>query len=49
MVFGYDCTVINGDTEFTLTKDRVVGVDEAKEIFTSEYLYKIKRRISVSA
>lgn len=46
-VFGYDCTVINGDTEFTLTKDRVVSVDEAKkEIFTPEYLYKIKRRIS---
>jgi metallo-beta-lactamase family protein len=46
-VFGYDCTVINGDTEFTLTKDRVVSVDEAKkEIFTPEYLSKIKRRIS---
>lgn len=46
-VFGYDCTVINGDTEYTLTKDRVVSVDEAKkEIFTPEYLSKIKRRIS---
>lgn len=46
-VIDYDCTVINGDTEFTLTKDRVVSVEETKkEIFTPEYLYKIKKRIS---
>ncbi|NLE26253.1 MAG: MBL fold metallo-hydrolase, partial [Clostridiaceae bacterium] len=44
---GYDCTVVDGDTEFTLTKQEVVSVDEMnKELISPEALYKIKRNIS---
>jgi metallo-beta-lactamase family protein len=44
---GYDCTVINGDTEYTLTKDNVVSVDEMKkELVSPEALSLIKKKIS---
>ena len=44
---GYDCTVVEGDTEFTLTKDRVVTVDEIKkEMVSPENLMKIKDKIA---
>ncbi|MGI6123701.1 MAG: MBL fold metallo-hydrolase RNA specificity domain-containing protein, partial [Acetivibrionales bacterium] len=44
---GYDCTVINGDTEYTLTKDDVVSVDEMKkELVSPEALSLIKKKIS---
>lgn len=46
-VIGYECTVIDGDTEITLSKDKVVSVEEMKnDIFTPEYVYNIKKRIS---
>ena len=44
---GYNSTVIEGDTEFTLTKEDVVSVDEMKkELMSPESLFKIKRKIS---
>ena len=44
---GYNSTVIEGDTEFTLTKEDIVSVDEMKkELMSPESLFKIKRKIS---
>lgn len=46
-MLGYDCTVVDGDTEFTLTKQDVVSVDEMKkELISSESLFRIKKNIS---
>ncbi|NLB79925.1 MAG: MBL fold metallo-hydrolase, partial [Clostridiaceae bacterium] len=46
-VLGYDCTVVDGDTEFTLTKQDVVSVDEMKkELISPESLFRIKRHIA---
>lgn len=43
----YDCTVIDGDTEFTLTKDEIVSVEEMKkELVSPEALFRIKNKIS---
>lgn len=45
--FGYDCTVVDGDTEFTLTKQEIVSVEEIKkELVSPEALFKIKKKIS---
>ena len=44
---GYNSTVIEGDTEFTLTKEDIVSVDEMKkELMSPESLFKIKKKIS---
>lgn len=46
-MLGYDCTVVDGDTEFTLTKQDVVSIEEMKkELISPESLFKIKRNIS---
>lgn len=44
---GYDCTIVRGVSEYTLTKDSVVSVEEAlDERVSSEALMEIKSRIS---
>ncbi len=44
---GYECTVVNGDTEFTLSKQDVVSVAEMKkELVSPESLFSIKSKIS---
>ncbi len=46
-ILGYDCTVVDGDKEFTLTKQDVVSVDEMKkELISPEALFKIKKNIA---
>ena len=46
-ILGYDCTIVEGDTEFTLTKHDVVSVDEMKkELVSPEALFEIKKNIS---
>ncbi|MGI6085843.1 MAG: MBL fold metallo-hydrolase RNA specificity domain-containing protein [Acetivibrionales bacterium] len=44
---GYNCTIIDGDTEYTLTKDDIVSVEEIKkELVSQEALFTIKKRIA---
>ncbi len=44
---GYNCTVIEGDTEFTLTKNDIISVDEMKkELLSPETILMIKNKIS---
>lgn len=46
-VLGYDCTVVRGNSEYTLSKDTVISVEEAlHERFSPEALTEIKGRIS---
>jgi len=46
-VLGYDCTVVRGNSEYTLSKDTVISVDEAMdERISPEALRQIKSRIS---
>jgi len=46
-VLGYDCTVVDGDTEFTLTKQDIVSVDEMKkELVSPEVIFEIKKNIA---
>jgi metallo-beta-lactamase family protein len=46
-LLGYECTVVDGDTEFTLTKQDVISVDEMKkELVSPEALFKIKKNIA---
>jgi len=44
---GFDCTVVKGNTEYTLSKDSVISVEEAlDERLSPEALMQIKNRIS---
>lgn len=44
---GYDCTVVDGDMEVTLTKQDVVSIEEIKkELVAPEVLSDIKKKIS---
>lgn len=44
---GYDCTVVERDTEYTLTKDSVVTVEEFKqEMVSPEAISDIRRKLS---
>jgi metallo-beta-lactamase family protein len=44
---GYDCTVVEGDNEYTLVKKEVVSIEEyKKEIVSPESLAGIKNKIS---
>lgn len=46
-VLGYDCNVVEGDFEYTLSKDTVVSVEEIKkEMVSPESLLKIKNKIT---
>ncbi|NLX63868.1 MAG: MBL fold metallo-hydrolase [Clostridiaceae bacterium] len=46
-VLGYDCTIVEGDTEFTLTKHDVVSIDEMKkELVSPETIFEIKKNIA---
>ncbi len=44
---GYDCTVVQGDTEYTLSKESVFTVEDFnKEMVSPEILREIKKKIS---
>jgi metallo-beta-lactamase family protein len=44
---GYDCTIVRGNSEYTLSKDTVISVEEAMiERISPEALRQIKSRIS---
>ena len=47
LVLGYDCTIVEGDTEFTLTKQDVISIDEMKkELVSPEAIFEIKKNIA---
>lgn len=44
---GYECTVVDGISEYELQKDQVVSMDqEMREQFSQEAIYDMKRRIT---
>lgn len=44
---GYECTVVDGISEYELQKDQVVSMDEEmREQFSQEAIYDMKRRIA---
>ena len=44
---GYECTVVDGISEYELQKDQVVSMDqEMREQFSQEAIYDMKRRIA---
>lgn len=46
-VLGYDLIVVEGDTEYTLSKHEIVSVDQVKnELLSPEYLANVKNKIS---
>ena len=46
-VLDYDCTVVRGNSEYTLSKDTVISVEEAMdERISPEALRQIKNKIS---
>lgn len=46
-VLGYDSIVVEGDTEYTLSKHEIVSVDQVKnELLSPEYLANVKNKIS---
>jgi len=46
-LLGYDCTIVEGDTEFTLTKQDVISIDEMKkELVSPEAIFEIKKNIA---